>query len=190
MALIAQRSQITDANPVSYDNMAKAIGAFERKLVTPGRFDKFLAGDDDALTAKEKLGLQKFVETGCIQCHIGPAVGGALFQKLGLIKPWPNLKDKRRYEATKNEAEKYFFKVPSLRNIEKTGPYLHDGSITDLGTMVKMMAEHQLGKTLSDADVASIVTFVKSLTGEIPEDYIKEPTLPESGPDTPKPDPF
>lgn len=93
-----------DADPVSYDNMAKAIGAFERKLVTPGRYDKFLAGDDDALTVEEKQGLQKFVQTGCIQCHMGPAVGGALFQKLGLIKPWPNLKDEGRYEATKNEA--------------------------------------------------------------------------------------
>lgn len=176
-------------DPITYDNMANAIGAFERKLSTPGRFDKYLGGDEGALNADEKRGLAKFLSTGCATCHIGSTLGGLSYQKLGLFKPWPGLKDEGRSAVTKNEAEKHFFKVPSLRNIEKTGPYLHDGSIDDLGKMVSMMAEHQLGKTLSDEDVADIVTFLNALTGEIDEDYIKKPELPESGPNTPKPDP-
>lgn len=176
-------------DPITYDNMAKAIGAFERKLSTPGRFDDYLAGDDAALTEQETRGLAKFLSTGCTTCHIGPTVGGLTYQKLGLVKPWPGLTDEGRFAITKNEAEKFWFKVPSLRNIEKTGPYLHDGSIDDLGKLVSMMAEHQLGKTLPDEDTADIVAFLKSLTGEVDAEYVKKPELPESGPKTPKPDP-
>lgn len=176
-----------DKEPVSYNNFGKAVGAFERKLLTPSRFDEFLKGKQDALTAEEKKGLNTFVTTGCITCHNGVAIGGGMYQKLGLVKPWPDLKDNGRSDITKNEAEKGFFKVPSLRNIEKTGPYLHDGSIADLPTMVSKMAEHQLGKQLSADEVQSIVTFLKSLTGEIPAAYTAKPTLPPSGPATPKP---
>ncbi|MFT5465866.1 MAG: cytochrome c peroxidase [Verrucomicrobiales bacterium] len=173
---------------ITYDNMAKAIGVFERQLSTPGRFDEYLAGKDDALSEQETRGLSTFLATGCTTCHIGPAVGGLIYQKLGLVKPWPGLKDEGRSAVTGNEAEKGFFKVPSLRNIAETGPYLHDGSIDDLGKLVSMMAEHQLGKTLTDGEVKDVVAFLGALTGEVDEDYIKEPTLPESGPDTPKPD--
>ncbi|MCM8530096.1 MAG: c-type cytochrome [Lentisphaeraceae bacterium] len=169
--------------------MGNAIGAFERKLVTPSRFDEYLEGNKSALTKEEKLGFKKFVEVGCSTCHNGAAVGGAMYQKLGLVKAWPNLTDEGRSAVTKNDAEKFFFKVPSLRNIDKTGPYLHDGSITDLGEMVEKMAEYQLGQSLSKADTKSIVTFLKSLTGDLPTDYIKEPKLPASGPNTPKADP-
>ena len=176
-------------NSVTYDNFGKAIGAFERKLVTPDRFDKFLKGDKTALTNAEKAGFNKFNEVGCQTCHNGPGLGGSTYMKLGTVKPWPGLKDKGRFEATKEKAFEYFFKVSSLRNIEKTGPYLHDGSIKDLNKMVAMMAEYQLGKKLSDEDVASIVTFLKALTGTPNAEYIKEPKLPESGPNTPKPDP-
>lgn len=175
-----------EKEPVNYDNFGKAIGAFERHLLTPSRFDEFLGGKDDALTADEKAGLQKFVSTGCVTCHNGVAVGGAMYQKLGLVKAWPDLKDEGRSAISKNEAEKHFFKVPSLRNIEKTGPYLHDGSIKELPVMVRKMAEHQLGKELTDADCASIVTFLKSLTGKLPGSLAAEPTLPASGPNTPK----
>ena len=176
-------------NSVSYDNFGKAIGAFERKLVTPSRFDKFVAGDKSALTDAEKKGLNTFMETGCFSCHNGPALGGNMYQKLGLVKAWPDLKDNGRSEITKNDAEKYFFKVPSLRNIEKTGPYLHDGSVKDLNEMVAKMAAYQLGKTLTEDEVSSIVTFLKSLTGTPDADYIKEPKLPASTATTPKPDP-
>ena len=175
-------------NPVTYDNFGKAIGAFERKLVTPSKFDKFLSGDSSALNNAEKAGLNKFMEIGCFSCHNGPALGGNMYQKLGLIKAWPDLKDIGRSEVTKNDAEKYFFKVPSLRNIEKTGPYLHDGSVTDLNEMVAKMAEYQLARELTEEDVTSIVTFLKTLTGTPDADYIKEPKLPASTDSTPKPD--
>lgn len=177
------------ADAVTFDNFALAVGAFERKLVTPSRFDTYLKGDDKALTDAERAGLKLFVETGCVACHNGAYVGGAMYQKLGLVKPWPNLTDKGRGAQTKNAAEDYMFKVPSLRNIAKTGPYLHDGSVAKLGEMVKLMAAHQSGRTLSDGDTASIVTFLGSLTGTAPADYIKAPTLPPSTDATPKPDP-
>lgn len=174
---------------VSYDNFGKAIGAFERKLVTPSKFDKFLAGDSAALSNAEKKGLNTFIEVGCFSCHNGPALGGNMYQKLGLVKAWPELKDLGRSAVTKNDAEKYFFKVPSLRNIEKTGPYLHDGSEKDLGALVSKMAEYQLAKKLTDDQVASIVTFLKTLTGTPDAEYIKEPKLPASTASTPKADP-
>lgn len=176
-----------DKDAVNYNNFGKAIGAFERKLLTPSRFDAFLKGKDDALTSAEKKGLNTFVSTGCTTCHNGVGVGGNMYQKLGLVKPWEGLKDNGRSDITKNEAEKGHFKVPSLRNIEKTAPYLHDGSVGELSTMVSKMAEHQLGKTLSGDEVQSIVAFLKSLTGDLPMDYIAKPTLPPSGPNTPKP---
>lgn len=175
--------------PITFDNMAIAIGAFERTLVTPSRFDKFLAGDDGALSAEEKRGLALFVQTGCTTCHAGAYLGGQMFQKAGLVKPWPNQKDPGRFEVTKNEADRMLFKVPSLRNVAKTGPYFHDGSVTRLDEAVKMMASHQLGRELSDADARTIVAFLESLTGDIPPAWREAPKLPPSGPDTPKPDP-
>lgn len=172
---------------LTYDNLGNAIGAFERKLLTPSRFDKYLKGDDDALSDAEKKGLMTFISTGCTTCHNGMGVGGHLYQKLGLVKAWPDLKDEGRSKVTGNEAEKFHFKVPTLRNIAETDPYLHDGSIEKLDEMVEKMAEYQLGRTLSKEDTKSIVTFLKSLTGKVPEDLIVEPELPKSGPNTPKP---
>ena len=177
-----------DNDPVTFDHMAQAIGAFERELVTPSRWDKFLNDDEAALTDAEKAGFNKFVETGCSICHQGTYVGGNLYNKLGIMKPWPDNKDLGRYQVTKTEADKFFFKVPSLRNVEMTGPYLHNGSIEDLETVVSMMAEYQLGRKISDEDIRSIITFLKTLTGEIPLDYITRPELPASGPNTPKRD--
>jgi len=178
-----------DKDPVTFANVGKAIGAFERGLVTPSKWDRFLDGDKDALTDEEKLGFKKFVETGCTSCHMGPLVGGTMFQKLGLVKPWPNEKDLGRYDVTKNDADKMFFSVPSLRNIAKTAPYFHDGSVATLDEAVRLMARHQLGKELSDEDVKSIVTWLETLTGEIPTEYIAKPELPPSTKKTPKPDP-
>jgi cytochrome c peroxidase len=176
-------------DPVTYDHFAKAVGAFERKLITRDRFDKFLGGDSAALTDEEKRGLNLYVSTGCTACHNGAYLGGTMYQKLGLVKPWPNLKDEGRAAVSGNEGEKHFFKVPSLRNVAKTGPYLHDGSVKDLKEMVKLMAEYQLGRALSDEDAGAITAFLGALTGEVPADYIKEPALPPSTPATPKPDP-
>ncbi|MFO0757591.1 MAG: cytochrome-c peroxidase [Byssovorax sp.] len=178
-----------DADPVTYDNLAKSIGAFERQLVTPSRFDKFRAGDEDALTQKEKEGFAKFIKLGCPTCHTGPAVGGTTFQKLGLVKPYPDQSDLGRFQVTKNESDKMYFRVPSLRNVAKTAPYFHNGSLETLPVVVRTMAHHQLGVELTDPEVDMIVAFLSSLTGELPGDYIKPPVLPPSGPKTPKPDP-
>lgn len=175
--------------PVTLANAAAAIGAFERKLVTPSRWDKFLAGDPAALTEDEQVGLGKFLAVGCNACHSGTLLGGSMFQKAGLRKPWPSDADGGRFAVTKQEADRMLFKVPSLRNIEKTAPYFHDGSVTTLEDAVRTMGRHQLGVELSDADVASIATFLKSLTGAIPQEYVQAPALPPSGPKTPKPDP-
>lgn len=177
----------TKGDAVTMDNLAKAVGAFERKLVTPSRWDKFLGGDKAALTAAEKAGFKKFTETGCNTCHAGPYLGAAMYQKLGLVKPWPTQDDQGRFEVTKQDVDKMVFKVPSLRNIEKTAPYFHDGSVASLDEAVRRMANHQLGKTLTDADVTSIVAFLKALTGEIPKDYIAEYKVPGEIPPAPKP---
>ncbi|MBW2543464.1 MAG: cytochrome-c peroxidase [Deltaproteobacteria bacterium] len=174
--------------PISYDNMANAIGAFERKLLTPSPFDAFLSGDDDALSDEQLAGLDRFISVGCIACHQGPAIGGGLYQKLGVIKPYPT-EDPGRKEITGDEADLRVFKVPSLRNIAKTGPYLHDGSIQDLDQMVRVMAEYQLGIPIEDSQVKAIIAFLGSLTGEVDQELIAMPELPPSGPNTPAPDP-
>jgi cytochrome c peroxidase len=173
---------------ITYDNMAKAIGAFERRLLTPSTFDAFLAGDKSALTDAQVDGLALFIETGCVTCHMGPGVGGGLYRKLGLVKPY-GTEDPGRFAVTQNETDRGVFKVPSLRNIKQTGPYLHDGSIGDLGEMIRIMAEHQLGRELTESQVASIRAFLATLTGKVDPLYTAKPELPESGPDTPAPDP-
>jgi cytochrome c peroxidase len=178
-----------EEKPVTYDNMAKAIGAFERGLVTPSPFDRLLAGDQTALTDAQKAGLTTFVQSGCTTCHTGPLLGGGMYQKLGLVTPWPNPSDAGRFDVTKNEADKQLFKVPSLRNIEETGPYFHDGSVATLDEAIRLMGHHQLGRELSPEQVGSIQTFLGSLTGELPTAYIAEPPALASGPKTPKPDP-
>lgn len=164
--------------PINYDNVGHAVGAFERRLMTPARWDSFLAGDTAALTADERLGLRTFMSTGCQACHNGAFVGGNSFQKVGAVNAWPSQTDSGRFQVTKDSKDLFFFKVPSLRNIEKTGPYFHDGSVPDLGEAVRLMAHHQLGKELSSAQVASIVSWLRSLTGEIPTGYIALPQQP------------
>jgi cytochrome c peroxidase len=177
-----------DKRSVSYDNMAKAIGAFERKLMTPSRWDALLKGDASALTAEETVGLKTFLEAGCQSCHYGALLGGTSYQKLGAAKPYPGETDPGRYKVTKAEPDKGVFKVPSLRNVEKTGPYYHDGKVERLDQAVRDMAEYQLGKKLTDAQVTQIIAFLKVLTGRIDPEYIKAPALPKSTAKTPKPD--
>jgi cytochrome c peroxidase len=177
------------AKPISFDTIAMAIGAFERTLVTPSRFDRYLAGADTALTAKEKAGLQAFMTSGCSTCHNGEGIGGGMFQKLGLVEPLPDLKDEGRSVVTKNSADRFSFKVASLRNVAMTAPYLHDGRFTSLDQTVTFMGRHQLGMRLSSTKVASIVGFLKTLTGELPKDAATTPIPLASGPSTPKPDP-
>ncbi len=164
---------------ITYDNLKKAIGAFERKLITPSKFDDYIAGNDDVLNEKEKKGLQTFIDAGCITCHSGNLLGGNSYQKFGLFANyWEHTKSKNidngRFDVTKNESDKYFFKVPSLRNIEKTAPYFHDGSVEDLGEAIQIMSKTQLGKDLTDEEINDIIIFLKTLTGEVPEELKEE----------------
>ncbi len=176
-----------ESNPVTFDNSATAIGAFERGLVTPSRWDKFLEGDKNALTAAEQLGFNKFYESGCASCHNGTYLGGGQYQRLGLAKAWPETHDAGRFDVTHNAADRNVFKVPTLRNVAKTGPYYHDGSVPTLTEAIRKMGEYQLGAKLTGADIASIETFLNALTGTIPARYIKPPKLPPSTGATPKP---
>jgi cytochrome c peroxidase len=176
-----------DKDPVSYDNMAMAIGAFERKLVTPSRWDKFLRGDQGALTVAEKVGFNDYMDAGCAACHSGTYLGGNQYQRLGAVRSWPDASDPGREKVTKNESDRLVFKVPSLRNIAKTGPYFHSGKVKSLDESISLMARYQLGKTLPPEKVASIATFLGALSGDIPDVYIQPPNLPKSSPLTPKP---
>lgn len=166
------------AEPITFDNMALAIGAFERKLVTPSRWDRFLSGDRLAITGEEMAGHREFMRGGCATCHNGAYVGGQSFQKLGAEKPWPAATDLGRMAVTQSEADRMKFKVPSLRNVEKTGPYFHDGKVATLPDAVRLMGQYQLNTKLDDRQVTQIVAWLKTLTGEIPADYIRPPALP------------
>jgi len=177
------------ADPVTYDNFGAAVGAFERQLVTPGRFDAFLAGNDAALSAAEREGLDLFVSVGCAGCHSGALLGGGMYQKVGLVKPWPRQGDQGRFALTGQEADKMVFKVPSLRNIERTAPYFHDGQTATLEEAVRLMAEHQLGRALEAPQVSALVTFLKALTAPPAARWLKTPALPKSTQATPKADP-
>ncbi len=157
-----------DKNAITFENMGRAIGAFEKTLITPSRFDSYIDGDKSALTEDEKKGLMTFVQSGCTVCHSGVGVGGGMYQKLGLVVPYTT-SDEGRFKVTKLESDKYVFKVPSLRNITKTAPYFHDGSVDTLSKAITLMGKHQLGRDLSEADVKSIETFLGSLTGELPK---------------------
>jgi len=175
-----------EGNPLTYPNVAKAIAAFERTLMTPSRFDRFLGGDSQALSGEEKAGLKKFVETGCVSCHNGVAAGGNSFQKFGVVRTPEGLQDPGRVEVTKDEKDRFVFKVPSLRNIALTAPYFHDGKVWALEEAVQIMADVQLGKKLSLEEVASIVKFLETLDGEPPL-QVTLPALPPSTATTSQP---
>lgn len=155
-----------ESKNITYDNITEAIAAFERTLITHDRFDDFLKGDLKSLNDHELKGLQTFMEKSCITCHTGPLLGGHMYQKSGLVNPYKNQKDEGRFLVTKNKADKYFFKVPSLRNIALTHPYFHDGKVSDLPEVIKDMGYMQLGMTLTDTEVVDIQAFLKTLTGK------------------------
>jgi cytochrome c peroxidase len=172
-----------EEQPVNYNNLEKAIGAFERKLITPSRFDEYLMGYEEALNNEEKKGLQTFMEVGCTACHAGSILGGNMYQKFGLAGNYWDFTsstkvDNGRFLVTNNESDKFLFKVPSLRNIEKTHPFFHDGSIKTLEEAVKIIAKLQLNKDLTDQEVKEIVTFLRTLTGKVPEELATEPEMP------------
>ncbi len=169
-----------EKDPITLDNIAKAIAAFERTLMTPSPFDAYLKGDRNALSEDAKKGLKLFVKKGCVFCHNGVGIGGGSFQKFDYGT------DEGRYTVTKNEKDKKVFRVASLRNVELTYPYFHDGSVWSLEEAVRIMAKKQLGVKLKDKEVKYIVAFLKSLTGKRPD--ITIPVLPPSTDGTPKPD--
>ena len=177
------------AKSVTVQNWGIAIGAFERTLLTPAPFDAYLKGNHQALSAQAKQGLKTFIDTGCAGCHSGVTVGGQSFQKFGITQDYWLVTgstekeafkgyDKGRFQDTKNEADAFMFKVSQLRNVAMTPPFFHDGSVATLPQAVRVMAQLQLGKQLSDTQVADIVSFLESLTGEVPADFAKAPALP------------
>jgi cytochrome c peroxidase len=177
-----QKAFPAEREPVTADNWGKAIGAYERTLVSPSRFDDYLRGKPDALSAPERKGLRTFIDTGCADCHNGAGVGGRTFRKFGQFDDYwtetgSNDSDKGRFGVTKNSDDLYKFKVPSLRNVAMTPPYFHDGSVESLPKAVLIMAKLQLNTDLSEREVGEIVAFLKSLTGKLPENFERAPVL-------------
>lgn len=150
---------------MSFKNMGHAIASFEKTLMTPSRFDDYLNGDIFALNKQERRGLKKFIKIGCTSCHIGDNLGGTMFQKLGSVKKYKT-DDLGRYLITKKKRDKYKFKVPGLRNVAKTAPYLHDGSIRTLEETIDIMGEYQLGQKLLREDIQDIKAFLSSLNAK------------------------
>jgi cytochrome c peroxidase len=180
-----------EADPVTAPNIANAIGAFERTLVTPSPFDAYLTGDAKALSPTALKGLSAFMDKGCTACHDGVGIGGTTYQKFGVVEDYwkatasPSI-DKGRIDVTQNPDDLYLFRVPSLRNVAMTAPYFHDGSVAALPDAVRVMARVQLGTTLSDSEIADIVAFLQSLTGELPANFATTPVLPPGVPKPPK----
>jgi cytochrome c peroxidase len=161
--------------PLTWDNVGHAIGAFERGLVTPSRWDHFLRGEDSALTNEEKAGFGAFVRVGCAGCHNGMYVGGGQYQRAGLVNVWPDSSDVGRMGVTHDRSDHMVFKVPSLRNIEHTAPYFHDGLTRSLDTAVAMMAHHQLDRKLTADEARQITAWLRALSGTLPAAYIAPP---------------
>jgi Cytochrome c peroxidase len=178
-----------EEDPVTFDNFAKAIEAFEATLITPAPFDAFLNGDDAALTEPQKQGLALFMDKGCSSCHSGINVGGEGYYPFGLIeKPGADVlpeNDKGRFAVTNTADDSYVFRAAPLRNIALTAPYFHSGKVWDLKQAVAIMGTAQLGEELNEEEVDLIVAFLDSLTGKMPE--VTYPVLPAETADTPKP---
>lgn len=179
-----------EADPVTFDNMAKAIEAFEATLITPtSRFDQFLEGNDVILSDQEKEGLALFMDSGCASCHNGVNVGGNGYYPFGVVeKPGSDIlpaNDKGRFAVTQTADDDYVFRAGPLRNIELTAPYFHTGKVWDLEQAVGIMATSQLGTELDDKSISAIAAFLRTLTGEEPR--IVYPILPVSTHATPKP---
>ena len=176
--------------PVTFDNMAKAIAAFEATLLTPSRFDKFLGGDAQALNGQEQKGLKMFLDDGCAACHSGSGIGGQSYFKFGVVKAPNNevrpVDDKGRMKVTGKAEDEYVFRTATLRNIELTGPYFHSGAVSSLKQAIAIMGETQLGKTYNTEEIDALEAFLMSLTGTQPQ--VTYPVLPGSTDVTPSPD--
>lgn len=187
---VEEFKQVFNTDQLSVDEVTTAIAAFEETLVTPNsRFDQWLDGDKTALTRDELTGYQLFKESGCVACHNGPNFGGNSFQKMGLVQPYKTANTAQgRMDVTGKDIDRFNFKVPTLRNVELTYPYFHDGEAETLTQAVDVMGRLQLGREFSTDENARIVAFLKTLTGQQPQFTL--PILPPSSDKTPKPRPF
>jgi cytochrome c peroxidase len=181
------------SEPVTFDNVTKAIEAFEATLITPAsRFDQFLEGNADALTAREKDGLRLFMGKGCAGCHNGLNIGGGEYYAFGVVeKPGAEILpagDKGRFAVTATVGDEYVFRAPALRNVTLTAPYFHSGKVWRLKQAVAVMGSSQLGETLADAEIDAIAVFLETLTGEQPR--VEYPILPMETAATPRPEPM
>ncbi len=187
---VAEFNKVFGSKKITIDDITTAIAAFEETLVTPNsRFDKWLMGDEKALTEIEIAGYKLFKNSGCVACHNGSAIGGNSYQKIGLIEPYKTSnKMEGRAAVTGKDADRFMFKVPTLRNVDMTYPYFHDGEVTTLKEAVDIMGRLQLGRKYNNKENARIVAFLKTLTGDQPS--FKLPVLPPSSDKTPQPKPF
>ena len=182
--------QVFGSRDITLDMVTAAIAEFEETLVTPNsRFDQWLKGDDNALTEFELAGWNLFKDSGCTACHNGAAAGGTSFQRMGIVTPYESTSPvEGRYSITGNDADRFSFKVPTLRNVEFTYPYFHDGQAKTLEEATDIMGQIQLGRHYTEEEIDKIVAFMKTLTGDMPQ--LMLPILPPSSNDTPRPDPF
>lgn len=189
-AYVREFKQVFGTDTINIDGVTTAIAEFEKTLVTPNsRFDQWLLGKKDAINAQELAGYTLFKESGCIACHNGPAVGGASFQKMGVVEAYKSAsKAEGRSAVTGKDADRFNFKVPTLRNVELTYPYFHDGAANTLPEAVETMGRIQLGKKFNADENAKIVAFLKTLTGDQPSFTL--PILPPDSDKTPRPTPF
>ena len=186
---VREFKQVFGKDKIDIDQVTTAIAEFEKTLVTPNsRFDQWLLGKKDALTKTELEGYKLFKDSGCVACHNGEAVGGNSFQKMGLVEPYKGNMPDGRAAVTGNDADRFNFKVPTLRNVEMTYPYVHDGAANTLTEAVDVMGRLQLGKKFTKDENAKIVAFLKTLTGDQPNFQL--PILPPSSDTTPRPQPF
>lgn len=187
---VIEFKQVYGVDEITIEEVTGAIAEFEKTLVTPNsRFDLWLLGEEDVLTAEELAGYQLFKTSGCVGCHNGEAVGGTSFQKMGIVEPYQTSNPAEgRSAVTGKDSDRFTFKVPTLRNVELTYPYFHDGEAETLDEAVDIMGRLQLGRKYTPEETAQIVAFLKTLTGDQPR--FELPILPPSSAETPRPVPF
>ncbi len=187
---VTEFTQVFGPDCINIDQVTEAIAEFEKTLVTPnGRFDQWLLGNADAITKHELAGYKLFKESGCVACHMGPAVGGTSFHKMGLVAPYETKNEAQGLAGvTGQDADRFKFKVPTLRNVELTYPYFHDGEAATLTEAVDIMGRLQLARKFEESELDQIVAFLNTLTGDQPSFVL--PMLPPSTDKTPRPTPF
>jgi len=180
---------VFDTDKIDIDQVPQAIAEFEKTLVTPNAsFDQYLLGAEDAISTKAKAGHELFKTSGCVACYNGPVVGGNSYQKMEVVEPYQAARPaERRVAVTGKDADRFRFKVPTLRNVELTYPYFHDGAADTLKEAVDTMGRIQLGKRFTAEENEKIVAFLKTLTGDQPGFTL--PILLPSGDRTPRPTP-